>query len=91
MLEKLKSLDGPRHGILIPEPALRSGEDVFLDDMSFDEFAAQFRKMLTLEQHRSGEMMRLYQQYLVSGPLRYTAELLGGMGVSCAEDRKSVV
>lgn len=46
-----------------------------------DEFAAQFRKMLTLEQHRSGEMMHLYQQYLVSGPLDYTAQLLDGMGV----------
>ena len=42
ILNKLKSLDGPRHGILIPESALRSGEDIFLDDMSLAEFAAQF-------------------------------------------------
>ena len=42
ILNKLKSLDGQRHGILIPESALRSGEDIFLDDMSLAEFAAQF-------------------------------------------------
>ena len=42
ILNKLKSLDGPRQGILIPESALRSGEDIFLDDMSLAEFAAQF-------------------------------------------------
>lgn len=45
-----------------------------------DEFAAAFRRMLTLEQYRSAEMQRLYQQYLVSGPLDYTAELLEAMG-----------
>ena len=42
ILNKLKSLGGPRQGILIPESALRSGEDIFLDDMSLAEFAAQF-------------------------------------------------
>lgn len=42
-----------------------------------DGFAADFRKMLTLEQFRSEEMGRLYQQYLASGPLDYTADLLG--------------
>ena len=34
-----------------------------------DNFASSFRRMLTLEQYRSPEMGRLYQQYLVSGPL----------------------
>lgn len=46
-----------------------------------NEFAASFRKMLTLEQFRDPEMQRLYQQYLVSGPAQYTADLFAGMGI----------
>ena len=42
-----------------------------------DEFAAYFRKMLTVEQYRSEEMNGLYHQYLCSGPLSYVADLLG--------------
>ena len=33
-----------------------------------DDFAASFRKMLAIEQFRSEEMQRLYQQCLSSGP-----------------------
>ena len=32
-----------RQALIIPEPALRAGEDIFLDDMSLQEFAAHFR------------------------------------------------
>jgi AcrR family transcriptional regulator len=39
------------------------------------DFPASFRKMLTLEQHRSAEMGLLYQQYLVAGPMGYVADL----------------
>ncbi len=46
-----------------------------------DGFAAQFRRMLTLEQFRDPEMGRLYQQYLVSGPLGYVADLFSAMGL----------
>ena len=42
-----------------------------------DEFAAAFRRMLTVEQYRSGEMNALYHQYLGTGPLQYSADLLG--------------
>lgn len=38
----LKALPGKRMGILIPEPALRAGEDIFLDDMTLGELRAQF-------------------------------------------------
>ena len=41
-----------------------------------DAFACPFRRMLTLEQYRSEEMNRLYQDMLVSGPVRYTADIL---------------
>ena len=49
-----------------------------------DPFAAAFRKMLTVEQYRSEEMGRLYQQYLGSGPLNYTADLLGSRAEALA-------
>ena len=42
-----------------------------------NDFAASFRKMLTVEQYRSEEMNSLYHQYLGAGPLKYTADLLG--------------
>ena len=47
-----------------------------------DDFAASFRKMLTLEQYRSIEMQQLYQQYLAGGPTGYVADLLRAMGLS---------
>ena len=40
-----------------------------------DEFAACFRRLLTLEQFRSEEMSGLYQQYLAAGPLGYMTDL----------------
>ena len=45
-----------------------------------DAFAAQFRKMLILEQFGSPEMGRLYQQYLVSGPIGYMTDLFYSWG-----------
>ncbi len=36
-----------------------------------DEFASNFRKMLTLEQYHDAEMARLYQDYLSGGVLSY--------------------
>jgi len=40
-----------------------------------DEFASNFRKMLTLEQYRNTEMAELYQNYLAGGPLGYMEDL----------------
>ena len=40
-----------------------------------DAFASAFRRMLTLEQYRSPEMSRLYQQYLAGGPLGYMTDI----------------
>ena len=42
IMAALKRLDGPRAGILIPEPALRSGEDIFLDDVSLSSMREAF-------------------------------------------------
>ena len=44
-----------------------------------DEFAASFRRMLTVEQYKNEEMNRLYHQYLGAGPLGYSADILGSM------------
>lgn len=51
-----------------------------------DAFAAPFRRMLTLEQYRSAEMARLYQQYLASGPLGYMTDLFAGLGLPEPQD-----
>lgn len=51
-----------------------------------DDFASSFRKMLTLEQFRSEEMQRMYQQYLVSGPAEYVKDLFENMGIRNPEE-----
>ena len=56
-----------------------------------DEFAADFRRMLTLEQYRDPEMARMLQQYLTIGPMEYTALLLENMGVSQARERAAAL
>ena len=40
ILAQLQAFKGPRTGVLIPEPALRAGEDIFLDDMTLSSFCA---------------------------------------------------
>ena len=44
-----------------------------------DEFSAAFRRMLTIEQFRSNDMSKLYQQYLGAGPTEYMADLFAEM------------
>ena len=40
-----------------------------------DDFASDFRKMLTLEQYRNAEMAELYSQCIVTGPIAYMEDL----------------
>ena len=49
-----------------------------------NDFAASFRKMLTLEQFRNEEMQALYQQYLVAG---YVKDLFVGMGMKDVDNK----
>lgn len=56
-----------------------------------DPFAADFRRMLTLEQYRSPEMGVLYQQYLGSGPLGYTKDLLESWGLDRPEEKAAAL
>lgn len=39
-----------------------------------NEFARLFRRMLTIEQYKTPEMNRLYQDVIGAGPVRYTAD-----------------
>ena len=45
-------------------------------------FAANFRKMLTLEQYRQPQFAALYQNYLASGPVGYMAAVFADMAES---------
>ena len=51
-----------------------------------DDFASSFRKMLTIEQFRSEEMQKLYQQYLVSGSAGYVKDLFKNMKIKDPEE-----
>lgn len=44
-----------------------------------DEFASNFRKMLTLEQYRSAEMMKLYASCFTTGSVAYTEDIFREM------------
>lgn len=44
-----------------------------------EEFPSYFRKMLTLEQYRDKTLAKLYQEYLVGGPLAYMETIFRGM------------
>ena len=46
---------------------------------ALDEFAADYRKMLTLEQYRNPELNKLYQDSLVSGPVLYLKDIFREM------------
>ncbi len=52
-----------------------------------DSLAASFRRMLTLEQYRSEEMSRLYQQYLSSGPVGYLKDLFDSLGMADPQEK----
>ncbi len=42
MLDQLSGMDKEVDGILIPESALRAGDNIFLDDMSLEDFCSKF-------------------------------------------------
>lgn len=44
-----------------------------------DEFASNFRRMLTLEQFRSAEMAELYNNCIAAGPVAYMGDIFRGM------------
>lgn len=44
-----------------------------------DEFASNFRKMLTLEQYRNAEMAELYSTCITAGPIKYLEDIFREM------------
>lgn len=50
-------------------------------------FPCAFRRMLTLEQFRSPDIGRLYQQYLGSGPVGYLRDLFASMRPGIPDER----
>ena len=54
-----------------PVEKIRTYSAAQFDHWTKEPFAANFRKMLTLEQYRDPALARLYQNYLAAGPLAY--------------------
>lgn len=44
-----------------------------------NDFARNFRRMITLEQYKSPEMTKLYQDVICAGPVEYTVDLMREM------------
>lgn len=58
-----------------PVEKIRTYSAAQFDHWTKEPFAANFRKMLTLEQYRDPALSRLYQNYLAAGPLAYMAAI----------------
>lgn len=52
-----------------------------------DEFAALFRKMLTIEQYHDEKMGQLYQNYLCDGPYQYILDIFKTMELKDYEEK----
>lgn len=66
----------------MPDPyentSLEDIEKYTMDQLKFwteDDFAAQFRRMLNLEQYRNPEMAELYSRCIIAGPVAYMEDL----------------
>ena len=46
---------------------------------TLDEFGSAFRRLVTLEQFRNAEMIHLYQDVFMNGPLQYTEKILSSL------------
>ena len=103
IVQRMEQQDGEQASVYdMPEDEKESipgkYENVSLDDFveysksmfeywTEDDFASSFRKMLTIEQFRSEEMQKLYQQYLVSGPASYVKDLFESIGIVNVKDK----
>lgn len=95
MIQRMLELDSSaarQYGM--PEQAFQADESSY-DQVDWDElrqftlahfrfwtedgFACPLRRMLSLEQYRSEEMGKLYQEMVVAGPVHYTADIFSRM------------
>lgn len=58
-----------------PVEKIRAYSRAQFDHWTREEFPANFRRMLTLEQYRDEKLARLYQDYLATGPVEYMAAI----------------
>ena len=58
-----------------PVGKIRAYSEAQFDHWTKEPFAANFRRMLTLEQYREPKLTQLYQDYLAGGPLQYMAAI----------------
>ena len=58
-----------------PIEKIRAYSRAQFDHWTREEFSANFRRMLTLEQYRDEKLARLYQEYLAAGPVEYMAAI----------------
>lgn len=59
----------------VPSEKIRSYSKAQFYHWTEEPFPANFRRMLTLEQYRTPELGKLYQNYLAAGPLEYMAAI----------------
>lgn len=74
--------------IHIPTEKIRKYSIAQFRHWTEENFSAQFRKMLTLEQFRNKEMSDLYQNYLGTGPLEYMTKIFKKMTKSKPKARQ---
>lgn len=58
-----------------PIEKIRAYSGAQFDHWTREEFATNFRRLLTLEQYRDEKLARLYQNYLATGPVEYMAAI----------------
>lgn len=58
-----------------PLDRIRAYSTAQFDHWTREQFSANFRKMLTLEQYRDARLAQLYQENLASGPVKYMAAI----------------
>ena len=68
--------------INVPLESIKRFSTAMFKHWTDDEFAARFRRMLSLERFKNSEMAELYKGYISSGPLDYMTDVFAGMNYS---------
>lgn len=66
--------DAAFFGSCSEEMLIQTGKELFLFFLH-DEWTAAFRRMLTVEQFKSGEISRIYSEQYFDGPIAYQAQM----------------
>ncbi len=68
--------------INVPLESIKRFSTAMFKHWTEDDFAARFRRMLSLERFKNHEMAELYKGYISSGPLDYMTDVFVGMNYS---------